>query len=56
LPRAPLGGSGAGLGVNIWNGSRQKLLQQIPGNIGISKDSRYLALGGINHTAVWELK
>jgi WD40 repeat protein len=54
-----LNGSGAGLGVNIWDGSRQKLLQQIPGDIGnisISKDGKYLALGGIDHTTVWELK
>jgi hypothetical protein len=54
-----LNGSGTGLGVKIWDGSRQKLLQQIPGDIGnisISKDGKHLALGGINHTTVWELK
>jgi WD40 repeat protein len=52
-------GRGAGLGVNIWDGSRQKLLQHIPGDIGnisISKDGKHLALGGINHTTVWDLK
>jgi Tol biopolymer transport system component len=54
-----LNGRRTGFGVNIWDGQRQKLLQHIPGdtaNMSISRDGRYLALGCIYHTTVWELK
>jgi WD40 repeat protein len=50
---------GKPLGLNIWDGQRQKLLQHMPGSFGsiaISRDSKYLAVGGSGRTIVWQFK
>lgn len=54
-----LNGMGKGLGVKIWDSSRRRLLQHIPGDIGsiaISRDSKYLAVGMTGRTTVWQFK
>jgi WD40 repeat protein len=54
-----LNGMGKGLGVKIWDSQRHKLLQEIPGDIGgiaISRDSKYLAVGGTGSTSIWQFK
>ncbi len=59
LIESDLNGMGKGLGVKIWDGPRQRLLQTIPGDIGniaLSKDGKYLAVGSTGHTTVWEFK
>jgi hypothetical protein len=52
-------GLGNGLGVKIWDNQRLKVLQEIAGNIGsvdVTRDSRYLAMGGHGRTTIWQLK
>jgi WD40 repeat protein len=52
-------GRGTGLGVKIWDSHHQKLLQEIPGNIGsiaVSRDGKYLAVGGTGRTTIWQFK
>jgi WD40 repeat protein len=52
-------GRGTGLGVKIWDGQRHALLKHIPGDTGsiaVSRDGRYLAVGGAGRTAIWQLK
>jgi WD40 repeat protein len=59
LIESDLNGQGRGLGVKIWDGQHQKLLQEIPGDIGsidVSKDSKYLAVGTTGRTTIWQLK
>jgi WD40 repeat protein len=54
-----LNGMGKGLGVKIWDSSRRKLLQEIPGDIGsiaLSRDGKYLAVGATGRLTVWEFK
>jgi WD40 repeat protein len=54
-----LNGRGKGLGVNIWDSQRHKMLQHIPGDIGsigVSRDSKYLAVGATGHTTIWQIK
>ena len=54
-----LNGMGKGLGVKIWDRQRRKLLQHIPGDIGsidVSRDGRYLAVGGTGRTTIWQIK
>jgi hypothetical protein len=54
-----MNGRGTGLGVRIWDGQHQTLLQEIPGNIGssaVSRDSKYLAVGGTLRTTIWQFK
>ena len=48
---------GGGLGLNIWNDRRNKLIQHIDGDIStfaISKDGRYLAVGELGRTSIWQ--
>ena len=48
---------GSGLGINIWNGERVKLLQHIDGDISsiaISRDGKYLAIGSLGRTSIWQ--
>lgn len=50
-------GRGGGLGLNIWNSQRSKLLQHIDGDIStfaISKDGHYLAVGELGRTSIWQ--
>lgn len=59
LMDSDLNGMGKGLGVKIWDSSRQKLLQHIPGDIGslaVSRDGKYLAVGMTGRTTIWEFK
>jgi WD40 repeat protein len=59
LIESDLNGMGRGLGVKIWDGHRQSLLQVIPGDIGsiaVSRDSKYLAVGETGHTAIWQFQ
>lgn len=45
--------------VRIWDGRHQTLLQEIkaiPGAVAVSKDGRYLAMGGNKKIIVWRLK
>ena len=52
-------GRGTGFGVHIWDAQRQKLLQRIPGNpnsLSVSQDSKYLAVGDLGHTTIWQFK
>ena len=54
-----MNGRGTGLGVKIWDANRRKLLQEVPGNIGsiaVSRDSKYLAVGGTGRTTIWQFK
>ncbi len=54
-----MNGRGTGLGVKIWDGQHQTLLQEIPGNIGsiaVSRDSKYLAVGLTGRTVIWQFK
>ena len=54
-----LNGMGRGLGVKIWDNTRHKLLQEIPGDIGgiaISRDGKYLAVGTTGRTTIWQFK
>lgn len=48
-----------GTEVRIWDGQHQQLLQvikAIPGCIAVSRDSRYMAMGGNKKIIVWQLK
>ena len=48
---------GTGIGVNIWDRDHRNKLQHISGNfssIAISRDSRYLAIGEIGRTTIWQ--
>jgi WD40 repeat protein len=60
LIQSNLIGRGPGLGVKIWGTQSNKLLQQIPGDIGsmaVSRDSKYLALGTtLGRTSIWQVK
>lgn len=52
-------GERTGLGVSIWNNTGRELLQRIAGDspsIAISSDGKFLAIGGIGRTTVWQLK
>jgi WD40 repeat protein len=54
-----MNGRGTGLGVKIWDSQRRKLLQEIPGNIAsidVSQDGKYLAVGGVGRTSIWQFK
>jgi WD40 repeat protein len=55
-----LNGMGKGLGVNIWDGQHQKLLQYIPagdvGSIAVSRDGKLLAIGEAGRTTIWQFK
>ena len=54
-----MNGEGTGLGVKIWDRQRQKLLQEIPGNIGslsVSRDGKYLAVATAGKTTIWQFK
>jgi WD40 repeat protein len=54
-----MNGRGTGFGVHIWDAQRQKLLQGIPGNpnsLAVSQDSKYLAVGDLGHTTIWQFK
>jgi WD40 repeat protein len=54
-----LNGMGKGLGVQLWDGRRAKLLQHIPGDIGsiaVSRDGKYLAVGATGRTTIWKFK
>jgi WD40 repeat protein len=54
-----MNGRGTGLGVKIWDSEHRQLLQEIAGNvgnIGVSRDSKYLAVGIPNHISIWQLK
>lgn len=54
--------SGLGEGrttVEIWDGQHRELLQEIkamPGSMAVSRDGRYLAMGGDKKILIWELK
>lgn len=57
--QSDMNGRGTGLGVSIWDGQHQKLLQEIPGNISsiaVSRDGKYLAVGGTGRTTIWQFK
>jgi WD40 repeat protein len=59
LIESDFNGRGKGLGVSIWDGHRQTLLQQIPGDvagIAISRDGRLLAVGSTGRVSVWKMK
>jgi WD40 repeat protein len=60
LVDSDLNGMGKGLGVRIWDGQRQKLLQHISvgdvGAIAISRDGKYLAVGETGRTTIWQFK
>jgi WD40 repeat protein len=48
-----------GARVRIWDGQHRELLQEIkaiPGCIAVSRDGRYLAMGGDKKIIVWQLK
>jgi WD40 repeat protein len=48
-----------GAGVRIWDGQHQQLLQEIkaiPACVAVSRDGRYLAMGGNKKIIVWQLK
>ena len=50
---------GTGLGVRIWDGKHQTLLQEIRGNIGslaVSRDGKYFAFGQAGKALVWQFK
>ena len=52
-------GRGTGLGVSIWNSKRAERLQRIPGNaatIAVSRDVKYLAVGGTGKTSIWQFR
>jgi hypothetical protein len=55
-----LNGTGKGLGVNIWDGQHQKLLQHISagdiGSIAVSRDGKLLAIGETGRTTIWQFK
>lgn len=54
-----LNGMGKGLGVKIWDSSRRKLLQEIPGDIGsiaLSRDGKFLAVGATGRLTVWQFR
>lgn len=47
------------LGLKIWDSTRHQLLQEIPGDIGdiaVSKDGKYLAVGTTGRTTIWQFK
>jgi WD40 repeat protein len=52
-------GRGKGLGVRIWDSQHTNLLQHIAGNVaGIdtSRDGKYLAVGVLGRTTIWQRK
>jgi WD40 repeat protein len=52
-----MNGRGTGFGVHIWDAQRQKLLQKIPGNpssLAVSLEGKYLAVGDVGHTTIWQ--
>jgi WD40 repeat protein len=60
LVESNLNANGKGLGVNIWDGQRQNLLQHIAagdvGSIAVSRDGKYLAVGESGRTTIWQIK
>ncbi len=59
LIESDINGRGTGLGVSIWDGSGEKLLQRIrgdSGSIALSRDGRFLAVGGVGHSTIWQFK
>jgi WD40 repeat protein len=59
LIESDFNGRGKGLGVNIWDGARRTLLQNIPGDvagIALSPGDRYLAVGSTGRVSVWQIK
>jgi WD40 repeat protein len=60
LVDSDLNGMGKGLGVRIWDGQRQKLLQYISvgdvGAIAVSRDGKCLAVGETGRTTIWQFK
>jgi WD40 repeat protein len=54
-----LNGRGRGLGVQIWDSQRLKLLQKIPGDVGsidVSRDGKWLAVGDTGRTTIWRIQ
>jgi WD40 repeat protein len=55
-----LNGMGKGLGVKIWDGQHQKMLQHISagdvGSIAVSRDGKFLAVGSTGRTTIWHFK
>jgi WD40 repeat protein len=52
-------GRGTGLGLQIWDGQRSRLLQDIKGNIAglaVSRDGQFLAVGTTGKTEIWRLR
>ncbi|HZE44743.1 MAG TPA: hypothetical protein VE058_13205 [Steroidobacteraceae bacterium] len=50
---------GTGLGVKIWDVEHRQLLQEIHGDVGnisVSRDSKYLAVGIPNRISIWQFK
>jgi WD40 repeat protein len=50
---------GTGLGVKIWDAEHRQLLQEIHGDVGnisVSRDSKYLAVGIPNRISIWQFK
>lgn len=55
-----LNGRGKGLGLKIWDGEHQQLLQHLSigdvGAIAVSRDGKYLAVGETGRTTIWQFK
>jgi len=52
-------GQGTGLGVGIWSGEGEKLLQKVRGDsasIALSRDGKFLAIGGLGFITIWQFK
>jgi WD40 repeat protein len=59
LIESDMNAQGTGLGVNIWDGHRQTLLQHISGNVdsvAVSRDGKYFAIGMADRTTVWQFR
>jgi WD40 repeat protein len=54
-----MNGLGTGLGVKIWDAAHEKVLQEIPGDVGsiaVSRDSKFVAIGSAGDTTIWAVK
>ncbi len=60
LIEGDLNGMGRGLGAKIWDIVHSKLLQEVVGgdvgDIRISRNSRFLAVGGTSRITIWQIK
>jgi WD40 repeat protein len=60
LIEGDLNGMGKGLGVDVWDGQRNQLLQHIPvgdvGSLAVSRDGKYLGVGETGRTTIWQFK